>query len=99
FPARGALREQLEEHAEAVVSFHVQLPLDNVVHRRSEFAFEDYHIDIVRGDPFAYLIELAAADERARVRVVPTLDNRLDDAVARGPNEGRDLRDVGVQGD
>jgi len=99
FPARGALREQLEEHAEAVVAFHVQLPLEHVVHRRPELPVEDDHIDVVRSDPLADLIELAAADERARVRVVPTLDDRLDDAVARGPDEGRDLRDVGVQGD
>ena len=99
FPARGALREQLEEHAEAVVAFHVQLPLEDVVHRRPELSVEYDHIDVVPGDPFADLIELAAADERARVRVVPTLDDRLDDAVACGPHEGRDLRDVGVQGD
>src|SRR5437867_3294232 len=99
FPAGGALREQLEEHAEAVVAFHVQVSLEHVVHRRSELAVEYDHIDVVRGDPLADLVELTAADERARVRVVPTLDDRLDDAVPRGPHEGRDLHDVGVQGD
>ena len=77
----------------------MQVSLEHVVHRRSELAVEYDHIDVVRGDPLADLVELAAADERARVRVVPTLDDRLDDAVPRGPHEGRDLRDVGVQGD
>src|SRR5207253_365682 len=65
----------------------------------SDFLHPSLHGFVVRGDPLADLVELAATDERARIRVVPTLDDRLDDAVARGPHEGRDLRDVGVQGD
>src|SRR2546421_12983712 len=99
FPARGALRGQLKENAEAVVALQVQLALEHVMHRRTGLSVEYDHIDVVRGDPFADLAQLAATDERARVRVVPTLDDRLDDPVARGPDEGRDLRDVGVEGD
>jgi hypothetical protein len=93
------LREQFEEDAEAVVAFDVQVPLEQIVHRRTELAVEHDHRDIVRSDAVADLVELAAADERARIRVVPSLDDRVDDPMARGPQEGGDLGDIGVEGD
>jgi len=99
FPARSALREQFEEDAEAVVALDVQVPLEQIVHRRTELTVEHDHRDILRSDAVADLVELAAADERTRIRVVPSLDDRVDDPMARGPQEGGDLSDIGVEGD
>src|SRR2546426_937383 len=78
-------------------SSHGPLPAD-----RLEFVPDlldsPLHRLIVRVDPGLDLLELSAADERAAVRMVATLDDCLDDPMARGRQEGRDLSHVGREG-
>src|SRR5712692_2238162 len=98
FPTRRALGEELQQDAQAVVAFDAEVPLELVMHRGSELAVEDDGGDPAGLDAGLDLLELPAAHERAVVRMVATLDDRLDDPMARGRQEGRDLSHVAGEG-
>src|SRR3989454_10802483 len=95
---RRALGEELQQDPQAVVAVDAEVPFELVMHRGAELAVEDDGGDSARVDPGLDLLELSAADERAAVRMVATLDDRLDDPMARGRQEGRDLSHVGREG-
>src|SRR5207244_1390827 len=59
--AGGALREQFQKDPQAIVALHMQLPFEQVVHRRPELAVEDDDVDGVRGEAVPNLVQLAAA--------------------------------------
>src|SRR3989442_2724092 len=98
FPTRRALGEELQQDPQAVVALDAEVPFELVVHRGAELAVEDDGGDSARVDPGLGLLELSPADEPSAVPVVATLDDCLDDPMARGRQEGRDLSHVGREG-
>src|SRR5207245_8617818 len=98
FPTRRALREELQQDPQAVVAFDPEVSLELVMHRGPELAVEDDRGDPAGVDPGLDLLELPPTDERAAVRMVATLDDRLEDPMARGREERRDLAHVGCEG-
>src|SRR3989304_1955976 len=84
--ARGALREEFQQDAQAVVALDPQVTLEEMMHRRPEFSVEDDDLDIPACDPLSDFLELASPDEGARLRPVASLHDWPDAAMPRGPH-------------
>ena len=77
--ALGALREDVEDQLGAVE--HLQLGRfgDGVELSRCQIAIEDDQLGAVLQTAQIELLELAAADQRARVQLLAALQNRVED--------------------